>query len=388
MREPLPQLRREATPLGKGEALELIRQLTAAAGSHDIERLVGFYSSDAVTVSPALGVRVGRDAIASSWRELFNTLGDIRIEIADVLLDGDRIAVLSNVSATIQGGGWFGYPALGGSVEYRLLLLLTVADGKIVRDERVYDSSNLLKRLEKVRLDEELNTAAEIQRALLPRTAFSGSSCHGAGRSISCRAIGGDFFEFLELPTGEIGLAIGDVAGKGPAAGILASLIQGMLSVEATIGGGPAAVLRRINSRLVARRVEGRFATLVYCVISPHGEITYSNAGHNPPALVSSGHIRRLTAGGPILGLLANATFEEEHVSLDGHELLVMFTDGITEAVNSAGEDYGDQRLIGLLQGAPDEPDAVLECIFDSVQNFSREVEQADDLTATVVRFS
>src|SRR5262249_21748271 len=149
------------------------------------------------------------------------------------------------------------------------------------------DSAGVLERLEKARLDKELRTAGDVQRALLSRTTHVAAFCESVGDSVPCRAIGGDFFEFVERPNGDVGIAIGDVAGKGPAAALLASMLQGMLVVEATSSADPAATLSRINRHLSARRIESRFATLVYGVLSPAGQFVYANAGHNAPIVVA-----------------------------------------------------------------------------------------------------
>src|SRR6266852_9529331 len=277
--------------MSREEALALVRHLVDAAHRRDVSGLMDSYADEAVAVSPVFGEVRGRAAIAATWESLFSTLADIAIEVSNVLVDGDRIAVLSTIATTVRIG-WFGRPATGGPISYRLVLLFTVADGKIVHDERIYDSAGVLERLEKSRLDKELRTAAEVQRALSPRTAHRGRFCESVGDSVPCRAIGGDFFEFVELPSGDIGIAIGDVAGKGPAAALLAAMLQGMFAAAAPAGGGPAVTLSRMNQWLFVRGLESRFATLVYGVLSSDGRLVYSNAGHNPPALLARDGIR------------------------------------------------------------------------------------------------
>jgi predicted ester cyclase len=373
--------------MSREEALTLVRQLRDAALGRDVLRLMEFYAPEAVAVSPVFGEVRGRQAIAATWTTLFSTFSDLALEVSDVLVDGDRIAILGTVTTTDRVG-WFGLPATGGPIVYRLVLLLTVAGGRIVRDERMYDSTGVVERLEKARLDKELKTAADVQRTLLSRTAYTGRFCESFGDSVPCRAIGGDFFEFVELPSGDAGIAMGDVAGKGPAAALLAALLQGMFAIEATSGSGPAVILSRINRRLTARRLESRFATLVYGVLSSDGRLVYSNAGHNPPALVARDGIRRLTTGGPILGAFGDAVFEEETLSLDDRATLVMFTDGVTEARNPSDEEFGEHRLMTCLSaGASSPPGILLHRIFDAVREFGKQADQSDDITVTVTRF-
>jgi sigma-B regulation protein RsbU (phosphoserine phosphatase) len=367
------------------ESLTLVRRLINAAAERDPSQLAKFYAFDAVAVSPVFGTISGRAAIAATWQTLFSTLSDVVIEVSDVLVDGDRIAVLSRIT-TSAATGLFGSSA-GGAVRYQLVLLLTIADGRIIRDERIYDSTGVAERLEKARLDRELKTAAELQRALMGQTEHTRTFCKSVGDSIPCRAIGGDFFEFIELPRGDAGIVIGDVAGKGPAAALLAAMIQGMFASEAASGGTPSHVLSAINRLLVARRVNPRFATLVYCVLSPNGQLLYSSAGHNPPFLLTRSGIRRLTTGGLILGAFPGSAFQEETICMQDGDKLVLFTDGVTEALNPDNEEFGEDRLMECLKPDALEPGVVLDRILRDVRRFCKQSEQGDDITVTVTRF-
>jgi ketosteroid isomerase-like protein len=373
--------------MSREEARALVRQLLDAASRHDLSSLMALYAADAVAVSPVFGEVRGRANIVATWQTLFLTFADLTVSVSDILVDVDRIAVLSTITTTDRIG-WFGLPATGGPITYRLVLLLTVAGGVIVHDERIYDSTGVLERLEKARLDKELRMAADVQRALLARTAHVNAFCESAGYSVPCRAIGGDFFEFVELPSGGAGIALGDVAGKGPAAALLAAMLQGMIAAEASAGGDPAAILTRMNRRLAARGLESRFATLVYGALSSDGRLIYSNAGHNPPVLLSRDGSHRLTTGGPILGAFADAVFDQETLFLHNHDTLVMFTDGVTEARNAHDEEFGDERLMTCLNDAAAlPPSALLQRIFATVTDFCQHADQGDDITATVTRF-
>ena len=369
------------------QSLDLVRHLLFAARGRDRDAVEALYAEDAVAVSPLFGEVRGAAAIADAWSRLFAGLEDVSTEVSHMLADGDRVAVLSTVSGTDRLG-WFGLAPTGGPISYKLVLLFTIADGKIVRDERIYDSGGLLERLEKARIDKELRTAAEVQRMLLSRTATVNAFSESLANSVPCRAIGGDFFEIVEWQSGNVGLAMGDVAGKGPAAALLASMVQGMLSVEARAGDGPAAALTRINMGLVDRHLGARFATMVYAVLSPDGTLTYANAGHNPPALVNDHGIERLTAGGPILGAFGNARFDEAMLRLAADDVLVMFTDGATESLNRRGEEFGDERLIAsVLRHASAPTSDILSGVFAAVREFSDGLEPADDITVTVTKF-
>ena len=372
----------------RDDALALVQRFRAAAGRRDLSLMANLYADEAVALSPIFGEVRGRDAILATWQTMFTTFADLMLDISDVLVDDDRLAILGHVRTTDRKG-WFGLPPTGSPIEYRLVLLLTIdAGGQIVRDERIYDSSGVLERLEKARTDKELRTAADVQRALLSRTAYVTRFCEAVGHAIPCRAIGGDFFEFAEQPSGAVAVAMGDVAGKGPAAALLASMLQGMIAIEAPAGARPAVAVARLNERLASRHLEARFATFVYGVLSPDGRFVYTNAGHNAPVLLAPGGIRRLTKGGSILGAFPEATFEEETVTLSAGDSVVMFTDGVTEARNAADEEFGEPRLMAALESeAAAAPAVLLKRTFAAVREFCGDAEQGDDVTVAVIRF-
>jgi ketosteroid isomerase-like protein len=375
----------------RDEVLAPIRAWWEGVRDGDVQRIVETYAEDAVSISPMFGEARGRAAIGRMMTQLIAAFGPAGPSTSKILVDGDRVAVLTSVT-TIDRTGLFGRAATGQTIDYRLVVLFTVAGGKIVHEERIYDSVGVMERLEKGRIDKELGTAAEVQRALLSRTAHVGAFCESIGDSVPCRAIGGDFFEFIELPSGRVGVAMGDIAGKGPAAALLAAMLQGMLVSEAGAERGPGATLSSMNRQLAARAVAGRFATLAYVVISPDGRLVYANGGHNAPAIVGSGSVQRLDATGPILGMFPDATFDEEALRLGERETLVMFTDGVTEARNRDDEEFGEDRLLACIAAeSASAPAVMLAKIFGVVREFSEGVDQADeadDITVTVTRRS
>lgn len=235
---------------------------------------------------------------------------------------------------------------------------------------------------------QELRMAAEIQQALLPPRRRKGSGYEAAGASLPCRTIGGDFFEYFDFSTsGRMGFALGDVAGKGPPAAILAAMVQGILSTHAN--DGPAATLARVNEALCRRAVEGRFATMAYVVLDSGGTLTSCSAGHNPAVLLrASGAIERPDKGGLVLGAFETARYEEEAIPLQSGDMLVLFSDGVTDAENPDGEQYGEERLLEALAGCERlTPDEVLERVLASVQRFAAEQPPADDVTVLVIRY-
>jgi phosphoserine phosphatase RsbU/P len=241
---------------------------------------------------------------------------------------------------------------------------------------------------EKRRLERELQLAAEIQQALLPEACQSGGHFDVASNSIPCRAIGGDFYDYFALADGAFGFALGDVAGKGPSAALLTAMIQGIFSAHVGTASSPAQLITLVNEGLLRRSIQSRFATVVYGALARDGQLTYCNAGHNPPVLMGRGGIRRLETGGLILGLFPRAIYEQETLVLEPGDLLAIFSDGVTEALNAAGEEFGEERLLACLNANRQcRPPELLERLLSSVRGFTAAAAQHDDVTALVLRY-
>jgi sigma-B regulation protein RsbU (phosphoserine phosphatase) len=187
---------------------------------------------------------------------------------------------------------------------------------------------------------------------------------------------------------GSAGFVVADVSGKGAPAALLTAVTQGVLATQTSFGGGPAAALSRVNEILIRRAIGSRFVTIFFAALSRDGRLTCCNAGHNPPFLVSGETVRRLETGGLICGLFEKATYEEETVQLHPGDVLVMFSDGVSEALNAAGEEFGDHRILECVQRtAQADPSRVLDCLVQTVKVFAAGMVQSDDLTAVVVRY-
>jgi phosphoserine phosphatase RsbU/P len=241
---------------------------------------------------------------------------------------------------------------------------------------------------EKSRLERELELAAEIQRALLPPALQSGEHFDVASRSIPCRAIGGDFFDYFSFRDDEFGFVLGDVAGKGPSAALLTAMIQGIFAAQVGQAASAAELMTSVNESLIRRALQSRFATVFYGTLSRTGQLTYSNAGHNPPVLLTRAGVRRLETGGLILGLFAQATYEQETVQLEPGDIIVVFSDGVTEALNAEGVEFGEHQLLACLQkNRGCTPEELLDHLLSAVSNFAAGAAQHDDVTALVLRY-
>ena len=242
--------------------------------------------------------------------------------------------------------------------------------------------------LDKAKFEQELKVAAAIQQSLLPTPVRQGPFFATAAASIACRAVGGDFFDYVDLPSGGFGFIVGDVAGKGSPAALLAAAVLGMFSAEAMHQPGPASVITRLNHGLFRRAIESRFLTTFYGIVGRDGDFTYCNAGHNAPILVSASGIRRLDTGGMVLGVFENAQFDEETMALQPGDIVVAFSDGVTEALNPAGDEFTDDRLLASVRAHQSKsPEALVEGLLADVRAFCGDATQSDDLTIVLVRY-
>lgn len=242
---------------------------------------------------------------------------------------------------------------------------------------------------EKARIERDLLVAAQIQQALLPTGSFETTFVDLAASSVPCRTVGGDFFDYLDLGGRGFGFGLGDVAGKGAPAALLAAAVQSNFIAQAPVSGDPADTLTRVNNALLRRAIEARFATMFHGVVDVDGHLSYCNGGQEPPlVLARNDGMSWLEAGGPVLGLLPGATYEFDRVKLEPGDLVVICSDGVTEARNAAGEEFGRERLIEAMAGCHGaKPDAVLERLFGAVRTFSQGTPQGDDITGLVLRY-
>jgi sigma-B regulation protein RsbU (phosphoserine phosphatase) len=242
--------------------------------------------------------------------------------------------------------------------------------------------------LDKAKIEQEMKVAAAIQQALLPPGEHKGGFFSACAASVPCRSVGGDFFDYIDFQSGELGFIVGDIAGKGSPAALLAAAVLGMFSAEATHHSGSSSPITRVNKGLFRRSIEARFLTAVYGILKNDGSLVYTNAGHNAPILVSRKGVRRLDTGGVVLGLFEAATFDEEQLRLEQGDLLLVFSDGVTEAMNEKDEEFGDEHLVDCVRASHGrDPQAVLEELIDKVREFCGEANQSDDITMMLVRY-
>ena len=247
----------------------------------------------------------------------------------------------------------------------------------------------LLEVADRLSLKGELEVAREIQLAMLPTGTFTAGDAEICGLTRPANTVGGDFYDVLPLPDGRVIVTIGDVAGKGSPAALLMALLLAVLRTLVDEQLEPPALIARLNKQICRHSPASRFITLFYAVYTPStGEIAYVNAGQNPPLLRrTDGSIERLHATGVALGMFEASTYEASHAIVQAGDLLVLYSDGITEAENPAGVPFEETGLERFLAARGGEPPAVLApALLKAVESHAADSRFTDDLTVLVVK--
>ena len=241
------------------------------------------------------------------------------------------------------------------------------------------------------RLNREVEIAREVQERLFPQELPPVTGLDYSGACRPALGVGGDYYDFLALPEGRLGIAIGDVSGKGIGAALLMATLQASLRAEATRGVPVdlAALIANVNRLVYQSSTSNRYATFFYAQYDPATrQLTYVNAGHNAPLLFRKNtQVIRLTAGGTVVGLLETFPYQQETLKLEPGDLLVAFTDGISEAMNSLDEEWGEDRLLEAVESRVALPATeLLSQILAAADAFAAGAKQHDDMTLVVLR--
>lgn len=269
--------------------------------------------------------------------------------------------------------------------DLRLLLAFGNQTAIAIQRARLLDQA-----IEKRRMEEEIRIARRIQRRLLPSTDPVLAGLDIAAFNHPSLEVSGDVYDFVEITADQLGILIGDVAGKGIPAGILMATFQASMRAEIRNNYAISVILGKVNRLMRESSEETAFVTAVYGVFDrTRRRLTYSNAGHNPPLLLrGSGRAEWLAEGGTVLGAFADAEYAEAFVDLNPGDLLVFYTDGIAEAVSPSGEMFGSEGLLTTLRACrPDESArGVCRSILEAVHRHCGHAHMDDDLTAVVLR--
>ncbi len=248
---------------------------------------------------------------------------------------------------------------------------------------------------QKERLNAELDIAREVQERLFPQELPPRKGLDYFGACRPALGVGGDYYDFLELPDGKFGIAIGDVSGKGIGASLMMASLQASLRGQALHAGDDlAGLMGHVNTLVYEASTTNRYATFFYAQYDPQtGNLSYVNAGHNPPFLLrpAAGEVEviKLEAGGPVVGMLPSmlARYDQGSVKLEKGDVLVGFTDGISESMNRAEEEWGEDALLEELKPLMETPaEEMIRKIVAAADKFADGAKQHDDMTMVVVR--
>ncbi|PWT94286.1 MAG: hypothetical protein C5B55_02945 [Blastocatellia bacterium] len=314
---------------------------------------------------------------------------DPRFASGTVVLQGVRsvLAVPLGVAEKVFGIIYADSPiAEGRFTEDHLKVLTTLASVAAIRVE----NTRLIEaRLDRERLERELALASEIQQRFQPTAPPQVNGYELQGISFPCYEIGGDYYDFIQREDGRLVIALGDVSGKGTAAALLMSSLHAAVHAQSGSHDSLVATISAVNRYLAENIPANRFVTLFYAELDPQsGALAFLNAGHNPPLIVhSAGTVEQLASGGLPLGIKPDADYREGRTMLQPGDVLVIYSDGVTEAVSPSGEEFGPTRLYEVVSRNIDASAAgIRDRIESSLTKFSQGTSAADDITLVIVK--
>lgn len=314
---------------------------------------------------------------------------DPRFASGTVVLQGVRsvLAVPLGVSEKVFGIIYADSPiAEGRFTEDHLKVLTTLASVAAIRVE----NARLVEaRFQQERLERELQLAMEIQQRFQPTAPPLVPGYELQGISFPCYEIGGDYYDFIQRDDGRLVIALGDVSGKGTAAALLMSSLHAAIHAQTGSHDTLVETISAVNRYLAENIPPNRFVTLFYAELDPEsGALSFLNAGHNPPLIIhAAGTVEQLASGGLPLGIKADADYREGRTHLQLGDVLVIYSDGVTEAASPNGEEFGPTRLYEVVSRNVDASAAgIRDRIESALTKFSQGTQAADDITLVIVK--
>lgn len=270
--------------------------------------------------------------------------------------------------------------------EEHLNILTTLAS---VASIRVENARLLEERFERERMERELELATEIQQRFQPSAPPTIPGYEFQGISFSCYEIGGDYYDFIALHNDKMLIALGDVSGKGTAAALLMSSLHAAIHGQVAAKTSLPEMIKAVNQYLADNTPENRFVTLFSAELDPaKGKIQFINAGHNPPLIAhANGNVEQLASGGFPLGILPMADYDVGETELKSGEALIIYSDGVSEAANLQGEEFGIERLTEVVkQNLQRSASGIRDKIESAVSSFTQSAPAGDDITLVIVK--
>src|SRR5215211_3976629 len=365
----------------------LVRRFLEAHARGDLDTLEEMLAPDFVDHNLIPGQQPGREGYLGAFTEYQAAYSNTRYVIEKQIAEGDEVVTSFSASATHDRGEYMGLVPTGNEFKALLILIHRTVGGKIT-DE--WSQGSGLAELMQQRLEQEIQVARSIQQASLPNDVPTLQGWEIIHHYQPAREVGGDFYDFLELSNGHLGLLVGDATSKGvPAALVMASTRSMLRAVARASEYSPGEVLSRVNDSLVTDIPPNMFVTCFYCILDPeNGSLRYANAGHDLPYLHRNGDAEELRARGMPLGLTPAMNYEEKEMVLDAGDSALFYSDGLVEAHDPKGEMFGFPRLRELI-GEHGEERSLGNFLLEELYSFVGEGwEQEDDITLLTVRRS
>jgi serine phosphatase RsbU (regulator of sigma subunit)/predicted ester cyclase len=373
----------------------LVRRFLEAHAKGDLDPVEEILAPDFVDHNLIPGQLPGRENYLRLLAEFHAAYSHTRYDIEKQLAEGDEVVTTFAVSSSHDRGEWMGLVPTGKEFKALHILIHRIVGGKIA--DEWSQGSGLAElaqqrleqeRIERERIEQELQVARSIQHASLPEEMPTLEGWQISPFYQPAREVGGDFYDFFELPEERLGLVVGDATGKGvPAALVMASARSMLRAVAQASDYSPGDVLERVNDALVPDIPPNMFVTCFYAILdSRSGSMSFANAGHDLPYVWHSGEAQELRARGMPLGLMPQTSYEENEIILGAGESALFYSDGLVEAHDPQRDLFGFPRLRGLVaehgkQGSLEE--ALLEELYSFV---GEGWEQEDDITLLTLR--
>ena len=320
---------------------------------------------------------------------------DFRYSIVEQVAQGDKVVTKIIGSGIHDLKEFRGVAPSGARLTIEFVTINRVVEGKIVEARHTGNTASLWQqrlqqeRIERERVEQELQVARRIQQTSLPKGVPTLEGWQITTYYQAAREVGGDFYDFLELDDGRLGIVVGDATGKGVPAALVMASARSMLRALAQNAESPGDVLRRTNDPLVMDIPPNMFVTCFYCILDPKsGRLLYANAGHDLPYLHRNGEAEELRARGMPLGLMPGISYEEKEIVLETGDSALFYSDGLVEAHNPKGEMFGFPGLRVLVAEHDDDDErSLVDSLLGDLYSFVEEGwEQEDDITLVTLR--
>ena len=373
----------------------LARRFLEAQDEADVEALDELLAPDFVDHTLLPGQVPGREGYIRMIVEDIAALSDVRTTIDYQAADGDMVITRQTSYSTHDRGELRGLLPTGRERETTGIVIHRISGGKIVEEWSTNSVGSFVEDLvqemrQREHIERELQVARTIQQASLPREVPQLEGWRITPIYQPAREVGGDFYDFLELDDGRLGIVVGDATGHGVPAALVMASARSMLRAVAQASNSPGDALRRVNDPLATEIPPNMFVTCFYCILDPKsGSLSYANAGHDLPYVWHGGACEELRARGMPLGLMPGMHYEQKEIVLQKGESALLYTDGLVEAHNPQREMFGFPRLQTLVSEHAEEERSLEEALLEELYSFVGEGwEQEDDITLLTLRRS